>query len=174
MKKLLLVFFIVSIVTLTILQSAVSADTTFSKSENQTHYCYGFWGNTPTYITNVTSNSLSATARIYNGTYYFYADDWCAIVTTTNGVTSYWHSSGETIYYNNSSGQTTYVTQRTPYSVLLSPDWILLCANKGSMTGAIGVPHGYVKGSVLGQFDPPDDFTPLSTTLFEASTQINF
>ncbi len=174
MKKILAVFVIVVLI-LMILPLNASAYVSFEKRENQTHYCFGFWGYTYTWISNTTSNSLIARAIPSGGYYNFYYDDWCAIVTNTGGWTDYWSGPEQTIYYNQPSNQTfhVYYYQRTPYQVWMSPNWIKLCASQ-AYNIYITCQHGYVEGSVMGRFNPPYYFSPTSSIYFEAWTKINF
>ncbi len=128
----------------------------------------------PGCLTNITSNSLSPIAVYYHGygVYNFYHDNWCSIVTDIGDHTDHWSFGNETQYFDRPLNQYYNIYNRIPYSLYLSPDWILLCV--GTADFNITCTSGYLMGSVMGRFSPPEGFNIAGSTLFVASTQIGF
>ncbi len=126
-------------------------------------------------ISNVSHTTLTAYSYGYAGVDSFSSDDWCCIVTTStpSGCTDRYSAGIMTQYYDPSSGQTTNITNRQTYQVLLSPDWILLGASTANVAVNCAA-GGHVTGTVIGHFSPPMGFTPLASTFFNKYSTISF
>jgi hypothetical protein len=148
---------------------------TFTKTEDQTTILTGLMAGGLMIISNVSHNTLTAYSYGYAGVYSFSSDDWCCIVTTStpSGCTDHYSAGNMTQYYDPSSGQTTNITNRQTYQVLMSPDWILLGASTANIIVNCAA-GGHVSGSVIGRFSPPDGFSPLGSTFFNKLTTISF
>lgn len=138
----------------------------------QVHRCYGFdaFGNIAI-ISNTTSNLLQVKAYYYSGYYTFTHDEWSSDVYEGQGHTDNYSMGDHTEYHYSSSEISVY--NRYPLSVLLSPNAILLCASQADIN--ISYPSGgYIEGVVTGRFNPPPGFSPLGSTYFTATADINF
>lgn len=155
-----------------ILPSNVSAYD-FQKSETQLHTCWCLSDAGYVCFSNTTSNALLARGSYSGGAYVFVYDSWSVFVTQTNGVTDNYAGPEQTLYYNQSDGQTTHVTLRTPVQVWIPTSWIKLASSEAHPMIVTG-PHGYVQGVALGRFTLPGYYTPLYSIYFSPTTTINF
>ncbi len=177
MKKfyvLLILFLIVFVfsVSATTYVKAYSPITLEDYEPAQIHRCYGFdaFGDIAI-ISTTTSNLLQVTAYCYSGYYTFTHDEWSSDVYEGQGYTENYSMGDHTEYHYGSSKISVY--NRYPLSVMVPPDAILLCASQADIN--ISYPSGgYIEGVVTGRFNPPPGFSPLGSTYFTATADINF